>query len=61
MSHQVISLKYRPQRFEDVVGQEHITVTLKNAVRKTGSAMPTSFPDPAVRGKPHRQDCWPSS
>ncbi len=34
MSHQVISLKYRPQQFEDVIGQEHITVTLKNAIKK---------------------------
>ena len=34
MSHQVISLKYRPQRFEDVIGQDHITLTLKNAIEK---------------------------
>ena len=26
--------KYRPQNFEDVVGQDHITRTLKNAIRE---------------------------
>ncbi len=29
----VFARKYRPQRFEDVVGQEHVTRTLQNAVR----------------------------
>jgi len=28
----VLAQKWRPQRFEDVVGQEHITRTLKNAI-----------------------------
>lgn len=32
MSYQVLARKYRPQSFEDVIGQEHITRTLKNAV-----------------------------
>lgn len=32
MSYQVIARKYRPQRFADIVGQEHITRTLQNAV-----------------------------
>ncbi len=32
MSYQVIARKYRPQRFDEVVGQEHITKTLKNAI-----------------------------
>lgn len=30
--YQVLARKWRPQRFEDVVGQEHITRTLKNAI-----------------------------
>jgi len=29
----VFARKYRPQRFEDVVGQEHVTRTLQNAVK----------------------------
>jgi DNA polymerase-3 subunit gamma/tau len=32
MSYQVIARKYRPQRFDEVVGQEHITKTLQNAI-----------------------------
>src|SRR5918999_3525080 len=32
MSYQVIARKLRPQTFEEVTGQEHITRTLKNAV-----------------------------
>lgn len=33
MRHQAIARKWRPQRFEEVVGQEAITKTLQNAVR----------------------------
>lgn len=32
MTHQTLYRKYRPQRFADVVGQEHVTRTLQNAV-----------------------------
>ena len=32
MSYQVIARKYRPQVFEEVVGQRLITDTLKNAI-----------------------------
>jgi DNA polymerase-3 subunit gamma/tau len=32
MSYQVIARKWRPQTFEEVTGQEHITRTLKNAI-----------------------------
>ena len=34
MSYQVIARKYRPQVFDDVVGQRLITETLKNAIRQ---------------------------
>src|SRR5580658_6704988 len=33
MSYQVIARKWRPQAFRDVVGQEHVTRTLENALR----------------------------
>ncbi len=33
MSYQVLSLKWRPQTFEDIVGQEHVTKTLVNAFK----------------------------
>ena len=32
MSYQVLARKYRPQKFSDVIGQEHVTQTLKNAI-----------------------------
>jgi DNA polymerase-3 subunit gamma/tau len=32
MAYQVLARKYRPQRFADVVGQDHVTVTLMNAL-----------------------------
>ncbi|HEV3218636.1 MAG TPA: DNA polymerase III subunit gamma/tau [Candidatus Acidoferrales bacterium] len=33
MGYQVIARKWRPQTFEDVVGQRHVTATLENAIR----------------------------
>jgi len=33
MSHTVLALKFRPQKFSDIVGQEHITTTLKNSIK----------------------------
>src|ERR1039457_2380321 len=32
MSYQVLARKYRPQKFSDVIGQEHVTRTLQNAI-----------------------------
>jgi DNA polymerase-3 subunit gamma/tau len=32
MAYQVLARKYRPQRFADVVGQDHVTVTLMHAL-----------------------------
>ncbi|MBN2781116.1 MAG: DNA polymerase III subunit gamma/tau [Candidatus Marinimicrobia bacterium] len=51
MSHQVISLKYRPQQFEDVIGQEHITITLKNAIQKNRLGHAYIFSGPRGTGK----------
>src|SRR5438270_5048869 len=34
MAYQVLARKYRPQRFSDVIGQEHVTRTLKNAMEQ---------------------------
>ena len=34
MSYRVLSLKYRPQSFNDLAGQEHVTKTLINAFKK---------------------------
>lgn len=51
MSYQVIARKYRPQRFEDVVGQEHVTQTLANAVRQNRIAHAYLFVGPRGTGK----------
>src|SRR3974390_729868 len=32
MSYTVLARKYRPQKFSDVIGQDHVTRTLKNAL-----------------------------
>ena len=34
MSYLVLARKYRPQRFSDVIGQDHVTRTLKNALEQ---------------------------
>ena len=34
MSYQVLARKYRPQKFSEVIGQEHVTRTLQNAIEQ---------------------------
>ena len=38
MSYQVLARKYRPQKFSEVIGQEHVTRTLKNALAQGRTA-----------------------
>jgi DNA polymerase-3 subunit gamma/tau len=51
MAYQVIARKYRPQRFDDVVGQEHVTQTLANAVKQNRIAHAYLFCGPRGTGK----------
>ena len=51
MSYQVIARKYRPQRFADVVGQEHVTQTLSNAITSGRIAHAYLFSGPRGTGK----------
>jgi len=51
MSYQVIARKYRPQRFADVVGQEHVTQTLANAIAQKRIAHAYLFCGPRGTGK----------
>ena len=51
MSYQVIARKYRPQRFADVVGQEHVTQTLANAIDAGRIAHAYIFCGPRGTGK----------
>ena len=51
MSYRVFARKYRPQRFEEVVGQEHITQTLQNAIKGSRLAQAYLFVGPRGVGK----------
>jgi DNA polymerase-3 subunit gamma/tau len=51
MAYQVIARKYRPQRFADVVGQEHVTQTLANAIAQNRIAHAYLFCGPRGTGK----------
>ena len=51
MSYKVLSLKYRPQSFDDVVGQAHVTQTLVNAFKKERVAQGYIFTGPRGVGK----------
>src|ERR671927_1735279 len=51
MSYQVIARKWRPQRFDDVVGQAAVTRTLKNALASGRLAQAFVFAGPRGVGK----------
>ncbi len=52
MSQFIVSArKYRPQRFDEVVGQDHVTTTLKNAIRQNKVAHAFLFCGPRGVGK----------
>ena len=51
MAYQVFARKYRPQTFAEVVGQEHITQTLQNAITLGRLAQAYLFVGPRGTGK----------
>jgi DNA polymerase-3 subunit gamma/tau len=51
MAYEVLARKWRPQHFEDVVGQEHVTRTLKNAIETGRVAHAYLFVGPRGIGK----------
>ena len=51
MAYQVTARKWRPRQFDEVVGQEHITATLKNAVHSGRIAQCYLFGGPRGVGK----------
>ncbi len=51
MSYRVFARKYRPQTFDEVVGQEHITRTLQNAIEQKRLAQAYLFVGPRGIGK----------
>ncbi len=51
MNYQALYRMYRPQSFEDVVGQEHVTKTLRNAIAKGKQSHAYIFSGPRGTGK----------
>ena len=51
MAYQVLARKWRPQRFEDVLGQQAVTRTLKNALKSKRIAHAFVFSGPRGCGK----------
>ena len=51
MSYKVLARKYRPQQFEDVIAQEHVTRTLKNALKSGRTSSGYLFAGPRGTGK----------
>ena len=51
MAYKVLSLKWRPKTFDDVVGQDHITQTLVNAFKQNRIAQGYIFTGPRGVGK----------
>jgi DNA polymerase-3 subunit gamma/tau len=49
--YQVIARKWRPQTFDDVVGQDHVVRTLKNAITRNRIAHAYLFVGPRGTGK----------
>ena len=49
--YQVLARKWRPQQFDEVVGQEHITTTLRNAIEQDRLAHAYLFVGPRGIGK----------
>jgi len=51
MSYIVLARRWRPQSFDEIVGQEHITTTLKNAIKRDRVAHAYLFCGPRGIGK----------
>lgn len=51
MSYQVLARKYRPQQFDEIVAQEHVTRTLKNALSSGRVSSGYLFTGPRGTGK----------
>ena len=51
MSYEVIARKWRPKKFDDVVGQQQVTRTLRNAIKSGRLAQAFVFAGPRGVGK----------
>ena len=51
MTSQSLYRKYRPEHFSELVGQDHVTVALRNAVREDRTSHAYLFSGPRGTGK----------
>lgn len=51
MAYQTFALKYRPRNFDEIVGQDHVAITLRNAVAEGRVAHGYLFTGPRGTGK----------
>ena len=51
MTYKVSALKWRPNSFEEVIGQDHITKALKNAIKFNRISHAFTFSGPRGVGK----------
>ncbi|MFY0537202.1 hypothetical protein [Nannocystis pusilla] len=61
MAYVVLARKYRPQRFADLVGQEHVTRTLANAIAHDRVHHAYLFCARAASARPPPRGSWPSA
>lgn len=59
MSYQALYRVWRPQRFSDLVGQQIVSTTLKNAIITKKLVTPTSLPVHGERGRHRRRKFLP--
>lgn len=52
------ALKYRPQRLDELVGQEVLVKSLQNSINQDRLAHAYVFTGVRGVGKPQRLDCW---
>lgn len=51
MAYEVLARKWRPRRFEEVIGQDHVVTTLRNAIEKNRIAQAYLLSGPRGTGK----------
>ena len=51
MSYKILSLKWRPQKFSEIIGQDHISIALSNAIKLDRVAHAFIFSGPRGVGK----------
>ena len=57
--HQALYRRWRAQTFGEIVGQEAVVETLRNAVRASGSAMPSCSSAHGGQARPRSHGSWP--